>query len=69
MEADTTETGNLWEYPLLAKLPQAKRGDDGQILFDYTDQQVGVSSKAERDHVFLTGINLDIEDGQLLGRC
>ena len=56
VEADNTETGCLWEYPLLLKLPEARKGDDGQIHFDYNDQEVGKSSSAERDHVFLTGM-------------
>ena len=54
-EAGNTDSGSLWEYPVLAKLPQAKAAEDGKILFEYNDQEVGVSSTAERDHVLLTG--------------
>lgn len=55
VEAENTDDGTLWEYPVLAKLPQAETGDDGQIKFEYGQQEVGVSSTADRDHVFLTG--------------
>lgn len=55
VEAGNTDNGTLWEYPVLAKLPQAKTDENGRILFEYGDQEVGVSSTADKDHVFLTG--------------
>ena len=55
VEADNTDNGCLWEYPVLAKLPQSSAGTHGEIKFDYGQQEVGVSSSADLDHVFLTG--------------
>ena len=54
-EADNTDTGCLWEYPVLAKLPEASTSEEGDVVFDYRDQEVASSSAAERDYVFLTG--------------
>lgn len=54
--ANDTENGNLWEYPVLAKLPKAQRSSDGNVEFKYRDQEVSVSSDLEKDHAFLTGM-------------
>ena len=40
---------------MLAKLPEASTSGEGEVVFDYRDQEVASTSAAERDYVFLTG--------------
>ena len=58
--------GCLWEYPILAKLPQGRKTEAGKAEFAYEDQEVAKSSSAKRDHVFLTGVHKIFVSGILL---
>ena len=59
--AGNTEHGCLWEYPVLAKLPEVQRTKDGKVDFVYGDQEVAKSSTATLDHVLLAGEIISFE--------
>lgn len=44
----------MWEYPVLAKLPEARQEEDGTIDFDSAEMD-STSDTREKPYVFLTG--------------